>query len=73
MTVVLGHRPSIRKKYAVRCAVNGRCPFRAYADTLLEAKRVGRELAGQMVWRGKWAVAFVTIPILEADAPGSTR
>lgn len=58
-----------RKKYMV----GGQGPLHGYADTLAEAKTAGEAIAKREFLRGKWNVAFITVPILEADAPGSTR
>lgn len=64
----LGAAPR-RLKYLV----GGQGNIHAYADTLQEAKQVGKAIADREVLRGKWNVCFITVPILEADAPGSTR
>lgn len=73
MTAILIRRSRLgtvsRKKYLV----GGQGNLHAYADTLAEAKQVGKAVADREHLHGKWNVAFITIPILVADAPGSTR
>lgn len=58
-----------RKKYLI----GGQGTLHAYADTMAEAKQAGKAIADREYLRGKWNIAFITIPILVADAPKSTR
>lgn len=69
MTVIFGSKLGIRKKYMV----GGQGRQHAYADTLAEAKLAGEQVAKREAWRGSWNVLFITVPILKADAPESTR
>ena len=71
MSATISRKPDARhrKKYQV----GGLGVRHAYADTLAEAKELGAAIAKRAVWRGQWNVMFITIPILVADAPGSTR
>jgi len=72
MTAILARRSRVgsvpRKKYLI----SGQGNLHAYADTMTEAKQVGKAIADREYLRGKWNIAFITIPILEADAPGSS-
>lgn len=67
MTAILVRRSRVgsvpRKKYLI----GGQGNLHAYADTLAKAKQVGKTIADREHLRGKWNVAFITIPILEAD------
>ena len=70
MTISICRKPTDkRKKYLVGAQKN----LHVYADTLAEAKKAGEWLAKKEVWRGSWNVAFLTIPILVADASDSIR
>lgn len=70
-TVCLRSRMHLRERR--RYMVGGQGRLHAYADTMIEAKDIGGAIAKRELLRGSWNVAFITVPILEADAPGSTR
>jgi len=69
MTIIFGSKLGIRKKYMV----GGQGRHHAHADTLAGAKSAGAEIAKRESWHGSWNVLFITVPILKADAPESTR
>ena len=73
MTITFSHKSRARTLPHKKYSIGGVGRLYAYADTLEEAKRAGKTIADREYLRGKWNVAFITVPILEADAPGSSR
>lgn len=73
MTITFSHKSRTRYLPRKKYLVGGSGRLYAYAGTLGEAKVAGEAIAKKEFLRGSWNIAFITVPILVADAPGSTR
>ena len=72
MTMTFARRSSLRRATPKKYMVGGSGRLYAYADSLEEAKRAGEAIAKREHMRGSWNICFITIPVLVADAPGSS-